>query len=127
MLFCCGQAFYILKVIMFLFGFLGGLVVKSPPAMQETCKRCGFDPRIKKIPGSRRSPGKGSGNSLQNSSLENPMDRGAWHRWGHKEFDTSEWLNNSNNKSLLSFGTRQKSRCKRDLVYMEKTAIRNKV
>ena len=30
------------------------------------------------IPGSRRSPGGGHGNSLQYSCLENPMDRGAW-------------------------------------------------
>ena len=29
------------------------------------------------IPGSRRSPGKGTGNPLQYSCLENPMDRGA--------------------------------------------------
>ena len=30
------------------------------------------------IPGSGRSPGQGSGNPLQYSCLENPMDRGAW-------------------------------------------------
>ena len=30
------------------------------------------------IPGSRRSPGGGSGNPLQCSCLENSMDRGAW-------------------------------------------------
>ena len=30
------------------------------------------------IPGLRRSPGEGSGNPLQYSYLENPMDRGAW-------------------------------------------------
>ena len=30
------------------------------------------------IPGSRRSPGKGTGNPLEYSFLENPMDRGAW-------------------------------------------------
>ena len=29
------------------------------------------------IPGSGRSPGEGNGSSLQYSSLENPMDRGA--------------------------------------------------
>ena len=43
------------------------------------------------IPGSVRSPGRGHGNPLQYSSLENPVDRGAWwatvHR-GHKELDT---------------------------------------
>ena len=30
------------------------------------------------IPGLRRSPGEGNGNTLQYSFLENPMDRGAW-------------------------------------------------
>ena len=30
------------------------------------------------IPGSGRSPGEGNGNPVQYSSLENPMDRGAW-------------------------------------------------
>ena len=31
------------------------------------------------ISGSGRSAGGGHGNSLQNSCLENPMDRGDWH------------------------------------------------
>ena len=30
------------------------------------------------IPGSGRAPGEGNGNPLQYSSLENPMDGGAW-------------------------------------------------
>ena len=30
------------------------------------------------IPGSGRSPAEGSGNPLQYSCLENPMDRGTW-------------------------------------------------
>ena len=30
------------------------------------------------IPGSERSPGEGNGNPLQDSCLENPMDREAW-------------------------------------------------
>ena len=48
------------------------LVVKNPPAsagdMRDTSS----------IPGSGRSPGRGNGNPLQCSCLENPMDRGAW-------------------------------------------------
>ena len=35
------------------------------------------------IPGSGRSPGKGNGNPLQYSCLENPMDRGAWRATVH--------------------------------------------
>ena len=30
------------------------------------------------IPGSGKSPGEGNGYPLQDSCLENPMDRGAW-------------------------------------------------
>ena len=47
-------------------------------------------------PGHRlgRSLGKVHGNPLKYSCLENPMDRGAWHRLqGHTESDTTERLN----------------------------------
>ena len=33
---------------------------------------------VDSIPGSGRSPGRGHGNSLHYSCLENSMDRGAW-------------------------------------------------
>ena len=36
------------------------------------------------IPGSGRSPGRGHGNPLQYSCLENPMDRGAWRAAVHR-------------------------------------------
>ena len=36
------------------------------------------------IPGLRRSPGRGHGNPLQYSCLENPMDRKAWWATIHK-------------------------------------------
>ena len=44
------------------------------------------------IPGSGRSPGGGHGNPLQNSSLDNPMGRGAWRATVHRvtESDTTE-------------------------------------
>ena len=35
------------------------------------------------IPGSGRSPGRGTGHLLQYSCLENPMDRGAWQATVH--------------------------------------------
>ena len=46
------------------------------------------------IPGLGRSSGKGNSYSLQYSSLENPMDRGAcgYSPRGHKELDTTERL-----------------------------------
>ena len=40
------------------------------------------DPSL--IPGLGRSPGGGHGNSLQDSCLENPMDRGAWQTTVHR-------------------------------------------
>ena len=36
------------------------------------------------VPGSGRSPGEGSGNPLQYSCLENPMDRRAWRAAVHR-------------------------------------------
>ena len=48
------------------------LVVKNPPASAGDVRDMGS------IPVLRRSPGEGNGNPLQNSCLENPMDRGAW-------------------------------------------------
>ena len=35
------------------------------------------------IPGSRRFPGKGNGNPLQNSCLENSIDRRVWQATAH--------------------------------------------
>ena len=48
-------------------GFPGGTVVKNPPAKTGD---------MGSMPGAGRSPGKGNGNLLQYSCLENPMDRG---------------------------------------------------
>ena len=61
-----------------LLGFPGGSVGK-----ETTCSVGDLG----LIPGLGRSPGGGHGNPVQCSSLENPMDRGAWH---HKELDTTE-------------------------------------
>ena len=50
---------------------------------------------VASIPGLRRSPGGGHGNSFQYSCLENP--HGQWSlagysAWCHKESEMSEWL-----------------------------------
>ena len=47
-------------------------VVKNPLAKVGDARDVGA------IPGSGRSPGVGNGNPLQDSCLENSMDRGAW-------------------------------------------------
>ena len=48
------------------------IVVKNPPANTGDIKDAGS------VPGSGRSPGRGTDNPLQHSCLGNPMDRGAW-------------------------------------------------
>ena len=60
-------------------GFLDGAMVKNLPASAGDARDTGS------IPGSGRSPGVGNGIPLQNSCLENSMDRGAWRAspWGH--------------------------------------------
>ena len=45
------------------------------------------------IPGAGRSPGKGNGNSLQYSCLENSVDRGAWWATVHGVAKRWTWLN----------------------------------
>ena len=47
-------------------------MVKNPPTSTGDKGDTGS------IPGSGRSPGRGNGNPLQYSHLENPTDRGAW-------------------------------------------------
>ena len=54
------------------------LVVKNLPANAGDLRDMGS------IPGLGRSPGKGHGNPLQYSCLENPMDRGAWQATVHE-------------------------------------------
>ena len=54
--------------------FLGGSVVKNPPANAGD---------VSSIAGSGRSLGGGHGNPLQCSCLENPMSRGAWRATVH--------------------------------------------
>ena len=44
-------------------------------SQSRVCLQCG---RPGFLPGLGRSPGKGDGNPLQCSCLENPVDRGAW-------------------------------------------------
>ena len=50
-------------------GFTGGSLMKNLPVNVGD---------VGSIPGSGGSPGGGDGNLLQDSCLENPMDRGAW-------------------------------------------------
>ena len=59
-------------------GFPGDTVVKNPPA------NTGATGEAVLIPGSRRSPGEGHGNSLQYFCQDNPVDRGDWWATVHR-------------------------------------------
>ena len=76
------------EVIKHPFGFLGGSVVKNQPDNAGVTEDAGL------IPGLEKSPGRGNGYPLQNSCLDNSMDRGAlwapWGPWGHKEAGMTE-------------------------------------
>ena len=66
-------------------GFPGGAVVSNPPANAG-------DTGL--IPGSGRSPREGNDNTLQDSCLENLMDRSlaGYSPWVHKELDMTQRL-----------------------------------
>ena len=59
-------------------GFPGDPGVKNPPT------NIGETRDMDSVPGSRRSPGEGSGNPLQYSCLKSPVDRAAWWATVHK-------------------------------------------
>jgi len=65
-------------------GFPGGSVVKNPPANAGDAGS---------IPGLGRSLGKGNGNPLQYSCLENSMNRGAWQATVHRVTQSQTQLN----------------------------------
>ena len=61
-----------------LLGFPGGASGKEPAYHEADIRDEGS------MPGSGRSPGRCHGNPLQNSCLENPMDRGIWWTTAHR-------------------------------------------
>ena len=64
-------------------GFPGGSAVKNLRASAGD---------MGSIPGSGRSPGGGNGNPLQDSSLENPTDRGPWQATVQRVAKSQTWL-----------------------------------
>ena len=50
-------------------------MVKNPPVGCRRRKRRRFDPWVRKISGSGRSPGEGNGNPLQYSCLKKPIEK----------------------------------------------------
>ena len=80
---------------MFISWDLAVVLVKNPPANAGDVRDMGL------IPGSGRNPGKGHGNPLQYSCLENPMDRGAWQATVHRVAQCGTWLKQLSTQHVL--------------------------
>ena len=82
--------FDVLQKLYSCLGFPGGTSGKEPSCQCRRQKRCGFDPWVWKIPGG------GHENSPQCSSLESPLDRGAWWATVHRVPKKWTWLKRLN-------------------------------
>ena len=71
-----------------IFGEMQSDKLNSPGGSDSKESACNAGDRGS-IPGSGRSPGEGTGYPLQNSCLENPMDRRAWQVTVHRV--TESW------------------------------------
>ena len=67
-------------------GFPGGSVIKNLPANAGDASDMGS------VSASRKSTGRGNGNPLQYSCLENFMERGAWQVTAHGVAKSQTWL-----------------------------------
>ena len=81
------------------------------PSGKESVCKAGATGDTGSIPGLRRTPGRGNGNPLQSSWLENPMDRGAWLAPAHgvlksqtqlKRLSIHSWTCTNNSASVPS-------------------------
>ena len=95
--------FHLLSV--FSLGFPGGLDSK-----ESTCNAVDLG----SVPELGRSLGKGNGNPLQYSCLENPKDRGAW--WATVHRVAKSWTQLSDSHFLFFF-LRQLRKCVSDTVF----------
>ena len=75
------------------------LRVKNPPDNAKEVRDLGL------IPGSGRSPGEEHGNPLQDSCLENAMDRGAWRAAVPGAAQSQTRLKQQHSTHSLSLGT----------------------
>ena len=65
-------------IYIYIYIYTGARMVKNPPV------NAGDITGAASIPGSERLPGGGNSNPLQDSCLENRMDRGAWRTTVHR-------------------------------------------
>ena len=83
-----GQLLWLVGQYFFLSFHQASQVVKNPLANAGDVRYVGL------FPGLGRFPGGGHGNLLQNSCLENPMDRGAWWAAVHRVAKSQTQLSN---------------------------------
>ena len=88
------------------------LVVKKPPADAGDTRDVGS------IRGLGRSPGKGHDNPRQYSSLENPMDKGAWRATAHSVTKSQTQL-----KRRLLLGRKAMTNLDRDITLPAKVCL----
>ena len=79
-------------------------MVKNPPANAGDIRDEGS------TPGSGRSTGKGNGNPLQNSCLENSMGRGAWRTTVHEATKSQTQLSMFTSMAIIK-KDRQAKKC----------------
>ena len=73
------------------------LVIKNPPASAGDARNAGL------ISGLGRSPGKGNGNPLQYSCLENSVDRRAWQATVQGMAKSQTWLSTEHTSKLYTY------------------------
>ena len=71
---------------------------------KESAYNAGVAGMAGSIPGSERSPGRGPGNPLQYSCLENPTDRGAWWATIHRVWKSQKRLQRPSMLASISWG-----------------------
>ena len=96
--------------------FPGGTSGKEPTCQCEGHRRCDS------IPGLGRSPRVGHGNPLQYSSLENPMDKGAWQATVPRVSKSQTWLKQLSTQYIHAITF---SRLKSILLYEQITLVIN--
>ena len=100
------------------------LMVKNLPANAGDIRDLGS------VPGWGRSPGGGHGNPLQNSCLENPMDRGAWQYTVHGVTNSGTQLKqlSTHRRAFCLWGLHYSLRCSwRPFIYLSQFPHRVRV